>query len=199
MHDFDTKPAEGILEASDARSGLVLGLDVSTSVVGFVLLRLDGGIDTMTSIRLERVRGFWDKVDAAHLELHRLLSGKDVVASWIEEPAMMYTPGRSSIQTIGTLLKFNALVSWKVRELFGDPSYIAASAARKACGVKTQWVSKVGKPHKLQAFEQVTAPGGPLAGLQPELNRAGNVQPHVYDEVDAFIIARAGLLMHMAT
>jgi hypothetical protein len=175
-----------------------LGLDVSTSVVGVTILDEDFNIILMTHINLGKLKDFWTKVDYVHLELQKILDKYDIDEILIEEPANRFSAGKSSSHTINTLIKFNALVSWKIREEIKVPEYITAAEARKMCGMVLHRVSKVGIPHKLQVFNQITSTGGLLAGISIPKTKSGKVADTFYDEIDAYVIARSAVLMHKA-
>lgn len=177
---------------------LFLGLDISTSVVGATILDENFNIVLMTHFDLGKIKDFWLKVDAIHFHIESLLQQYDIHETFIEEPANRFSAGKSSSHTINTLIKFNALVSWKVRACNKQPHHVTAAEARKKCGMILHRVSKVGSPHKQQVFDQITAPGGLLQNVKIPLTKSGKVDQTFYDEIDSYIIARTAVLMHKA-
>jgi hypothetical protein len=104
----------------------------------------------------------------------------------------------SSASTLNLLAKFNGLVSYQVRNLLAlDPQYVSVNHARKLCGVRIEKTSKCGKSAKDQTFDWAIA--GPLKEIAASFKlvntKDGSVkyQGYHYDEVDSYVIARAGL------
>ena len=83
-------------------------------------------------------------------------------------------------------MSFNGVVSWLVYELFEiEPKYIAATSARKQCGIKI--------PRGQKAKEVVLEH---LLNNEPafkiEYTKFGNPKPESFDRADAIVIAKAG-------
>lgn len=175
---------------------LFLGLDISTSVVGVTILDQDFNIVLMTHVNLGKIKDFWKKVDRIHDEVEKLFNSYDIFETYIEEPANRFSAGMSSSHTINTLIKFNALVSWKVRAVSKQPHHVTAAEARKKCGMVLQRVSKCGLPHKEQVFRQITGPKGLLENIQIPRTKSGKVEHTFYDEIDSYVIARTAVLVH---
>ncbi len=174
----------------------VIGLDISTSVIGYCVMESDDlSIVEMGHVDLKKVNGLFNKVDAAVPRIVGLVAGLNVSMAYVEESVMMFSPGMSSAQTIITLAKFNALVSYHVRNQLGDLNvlWVKPTEARKTCGlVMTTKAKAGGKSQKEQTMLQITAPGGLLSHITFPLTRTGNPKPENYDEVDAFVIAYHG-------
>lgn len=173
----------------------ILGLDISTSIVGYTILNDDFSIVEIGHIDFKKCNTFWEKVDFGIKELESIVKKHLPERSFIEEPVQSFSPGHSSAGTIITLSKFNAILSYNVRESIKiDPLHITAAEARKLCGLKMQQKKKCGKSHKEQVFEQISSPMGYLGHMKFELTRTGTIKPWVYDEVDSYVIARAGII-----
>jgi hypothetical protein len=176
----------------------VLGLDISTSIVGVSFVSGTSSevtIERLSHIDFNKCVDIWQKVDrfTERLTEEFAVCGRpDVV--YVEEALLSFRPGLSNAQTITTLIKFNALCSMVVRSVMGvPPEFVASTTARKSCGIKTQQVKKIGIPVKQQVFEWART--GPLKDREFELTRTGSFKPWNYDEVDAYVIARAGLVL----
>ena len=190
----------------------VIGMDISTSVTGITVLDppVDGSskpqLVLMTHVELSRFDGFWAKVDELRraveaLNDHRASSPFSTASHvFVEESLQAFRPGLSSASTLMTLAKFNGVACMIMRDALAiTPVPIAATSARKSCGVRVQR----GSPAKLQTFEQMTTGNGPLTGHSFPTKRqtaasiaAGKAAEPVswaYDEVDSFVIAWAGL------
>lgn len=184
---------------------IILGLDVSTSIVGWTALAVDAPpgsrpLEGMWGhIDLRKVEGFWAKSDRAQSEVRSVVStlgtmGHRITEVAIECPVKKFTRGKSTAGTIVLLARFNALVSHFSREVTGlDPSYIDVTVARKSLGVKLLSRKKSGgKGQKEQTFEFL---GETVFKDEAwDLNRNGNIQPWCYDRVDSYVIAMAAVL-----
>ena len=193
---------------SDNQS-LVCGLDVSTSVVGIAILTLEGELVELRSIDLRRVQGgIWRKIDCVKQELRSFREetlgancpdSSRVQHIFVEQNLAKFRPGMSSAQTIVLLARFNGIVSLIARDIFGiDPEYVGFSKARKALGISVQSKKKCGIDTKIQLWNQVSKmidwdwkykvlKSGPRKGQRVLCETC-------YDEVDAYITAKAGLM-----
>ncbi len=174
----------------------ILGLDISTLVIGFCILESsDRSIVELGHISLKTVEGLFNKVDVAVPQIATLLVGHNVSKCWVEEPVMMFSAGMSSAQTILTLAKFNALVSYHARNQLGDANitWVKPNEARKTCGLLMTTKAKAGgKGQKQQVYEQLTAPNGMLSAIPFPLTRTGKPKSENMDEADAFVVAYHG-------
>lgn len=189
----------------------VLGLDVSTSVVGVCVLDDQVPIDDVGSyivlldrIEFKKCKTLWEKADTVSAYLDDLIRGsfesddkkhlqgvfpKRVI---LEEPLMGFRPGMSSAQTITTLMRFNGIVSYLSRRTFkSDPEYLNAAHARKVCGVKLQ-KTKLGGPQKEQVFSHMS--NKDLKHVVWPTKKSGQIVDWSRDATDAYVIARAACL-----
>jgi hypothetical protein len=82
----------------------------------------------------------------------------------------------------------NGVVSWLCYNIFDrEPQYLAATSARKSCGIK------VPRGQKAKAVVLNFLLDTELA-FEVEYTRHGNPKPGYYDRADSLIIARAGWL-----
>mgnify|MGYP003389448345 FL=1 len=83
-------------------------------------------------------------------------------------------------------MTFNGIVSWLVYELFEiEPQYIAATSARKQCGIKVKRGEKAKEVVLKHLLEHEKA-------FKIEYTKFGNPKPESYDRADAIVVARAG-------
>ena len=163
----------------------ILGLDVSTSIVGYTVLNNDQVVIEIDHIDLRKIKDLWEKADFVRNRLKDIIAKHNIKRVYIEESLQVFRSGFSSAHTLSTLSKFNGLVFYFTRECTGiKPTYVSASSARKLCGIKI----KKGMKAKLQAFEWVTQE----LGLEWPITRNGNIQQYCYDRSDSYVIARAG-------
>lgn len=167
---------------------MILGLDISTSITGYTLLTRKGKVVEIGHIDLRKERNFFAKAAIVEDKLNSITSFAEIDAVYIEQSLHTFRSGRSSAQTLSLLSKFNGVVSWLCYNLFGlEPEYLAATSARKLCGIK---VPK-GRKGKEVVFEFVvdTEPA-----FSVEYTKFGNPRPGYGDRADSYIIAKAGLV-----
>jgi len=168
---------------------MVLGLDISTSITGYTLIDgdkiiLNGAWDT------RKYKDFFEKVihvKAGLEEIHKQY-GKQIGAIYIEQSLQSFRSGFSSAKTLSTLSRFNGIISWLAFDQYKTkPEYLAATSARKLCGIKVP---------RGQKAKQVVL--NFLLDNEPsfviEYTRNGNPKPESYDKADSIVIARAGAI-----
>ena len=168
---------------------MILGLDISTSITGYTLLDgdeiiLNGAWDT------RKYKDFFEKVVHVKSGLEQIYKqyNKQITAVYIEQSLQTFRSGFSSAKTLSTLSRFNGIVSWLVFDQYKiKPEYLAATSARKLCGIKVP---------RGQKAKQVVL--NFLLDNEPnfviEYTRNGNPKPESYDKADSIVIARAGAI-----
>ena len=167
---------------------MILGLDISTSITGYTILDDAGEIIACDHIDLRKEKNFFNKIQMVNARLEDLLVDYDIEHVYIEQSLQSFRSGFSSAQTLSLLSKINGIVSWLCYNLFyGEPQYLAATSARKLCGIKIPRGQKA-KAVSLQ-FVIDNVPG-----FEVEYTRHGNPRPGYADRSDSYVIARAGWL-----
>ena len=187
----------------------ILGLDVSTSIIGYAILPIgaaayDPPIE-MGHIDLRKCKdGFWQKTDTAKVEIEALCTKYNFEHIFIEDPLQKFRKGASSAHTISLLSKFNALCSYFVRQAAGvDPVYIGATQARKLCSVpiirkkKKKCIETPQKSAKEQTFDYLCT--NVFINKEWPKTKKGNIQVYCGDQVDAYVIALAGSIQNLNT
>ena len=166
---------------------MILGLDISTSITGATIIDRDGKVLLNEAWDTRKFKNFFEKVEYVEeriKELHN--NGHRIERVYIEQSLQSFRSGFSSAKTLSTLARFNGVVSWLVyRILQAEPEYIAATTARKACGIT---VSK-GQKGKQVVMQYVI---DNVPDVTITYTKHGNPKPHCYDLADSWIIARAG-------
>jgi hypothetical protein len=174
----------------------VLGLDVSTSTVGWAIVESeDMSLIKLGHWSLKKVDGLFHKTDHVLNNLQQLMIVNNVSSPvWIEEPALMFTMGMSSAQTIATLIRINSMISYGIHSnLKAKVSYVKPGEARRSCNLTLTTKAKAGgKSQKEQVYLQLTAVNGYLSHIKFPLTKTGKPKPENYDETDAYVIARHG-------
>ncbi len=168
---------------------MILGLDVSTSITGITILEKDGTLVYNDSWDTRKYKSFFEKVDYVEkkiIHLSKLYGGFERV--FIEESLQTFRSGFSSAKTLSTLARFNGVVSWLVyRVLKTEPLYLAATSARKLCGIKVPRGTKAKQVVIQHIIDNVPE-------IQIEYTKQNNIKPHCYDKADSWVIAKAGLI-----
>ena len=168
----------------------ILGLDVSTSRVGVTILNSNADLIDCQVIKLNSKDELETRCDQLKNYLQLNYNKYNIKEIYIESPFVMFSGGKTTAMTMAKLQRFNGMVSWMVRNLYGTIAQpIAANKARGLVGLKI----KRGEKAKLKAIEWVQKeyPEDFLV----EYTRHGNPKPGTDDMADSVVIARAGLLI----
>ena len=170
---------------------MILGLDISTSIVGATVLDGNGEVVYCDFWDLRNKKKFPTLYDKAERVKQMLATLHDVKklrfkSIFIEQSLLSFRPGFSSAQTIMTLAKFNGIVSYICERDFKiTPEYVGASTARKACGIKVPKGQKAKETVLNFVLDNEDA-------FDVEYTKHGNPRPGTYDKADSYIIAKAG-------
>ena len=169
---------------------MICGLDISTSITGITLLDKSGKIVYNDAWDTRKYKDFFDKVAHVKTGLEEVYReyGPEIRAVYIEQSLQSFRSGFSSAKTLSTLSRFNGVVSWLVFDLYRiKPEYLAATSARKLCGIK------VPRGQKAKAVVLKF-----LLDSEPDFvvhyTRNGNPKPESYDKADSLVIAKAGVI-----
>jgi len=199
----DAKEFEDLFdESEDEREIVDIGLDISTSIVGLVVLNATtNDLIKMDAIKLtsKKYSDTWDKGTRVEKELARIVDLEKYVVNhiFVEEAHMKFTPGFSSAKTLFSLACFNGIVSFTAYKLFGvKPKMINVRTARKNLGIKINYKDK-SKDTKTKIFEAVKKmnPHFPWA---KHVAKGGKKKgqtvwsKHNFDMADAWIICEGG-------
>tara|TARA_Y100000034_G_C6833949_1_gene376699 strand:+ start:564 stop:1103 length:540 start_codon:yes stop_codon:yes gene_type:complete len=170
---------------------MILGLDISTSITGYTLLDKKGEIFEIGHIDLRKEKNFFKKAELIRKALIKL---DEAAFYWIEEiyieqSLQSFRSGFSSAQTLSLLSRFNGVVSWLCYSIFGkEPQYLAATSARKQCGIK------VPKGQKAKAVVLQFMLDN-VSQFEIEYTRHGNPKAGYNDRADSYVVAKAGWLI----
>jgi len=167
---------------------MILGLDISTSITGYTILDYEGKILACDHIDLRKEKNFFKKAQIIQSDLCVICESYEIEQVYIEQSLQSFRSGFSSAQTLSLLSKINGIVSWLCYNIFGsEPQYLAATSARKLCGIK---VPK-GQKAKAVAMQFVI---DNVPHFEVEYTRHGNPKAGYTDRSDSYVIAKAGWL-----
>ena len=168
----------------------ILGLDVSTSRVGITILNSNADLIDCQVVKLNSKDQLEIRCDQLKNYLKLNYNKYNIKEIYIESPFVMFSGGKTTAMTMAKLQRFNGMVSYMVRQLYGINSVsIAANKARGLVGLKI----KRGEKTKLKVIEWVESEY-PKEFIV-EYTRHGNPKPGTDDMADSVVIARAGLLI----
>ena len=172
---------------------MILGLDVSTSITGATIVDDDGTVVVNESIDTRKYKSFFLKAEKVKDFLTKASRQYNIEKVYIEQSLQSFRSGFSSAKTLSTLSRFNGVVSWMCYSLWNvEPEYIAATSARKVCGIKVPKGLKA-KPVVLQ-FVLDNEPTFVI-----EYTKHGNPKPDTFDRADSWVIAKAGFYKNKET
>ena len=165
---------------------MILGLDVSTTRIGWAVITDEGEYVDSDFFKTKPKTPLEER--AADLErkvLEPLFVKYKISEIRIEEPFSMFSGGKTTAKTMSSLQRFNGMVSLLAHQHLGKPpTLVGATTARSRCGIKVprgtkakivvlDWVDK-----NIEEFEMV-------------YTRHGNPKPGLDDEADAIVVAKS--------
>ena len=167
---------------------MILGLDISTSKVGFALIEKDGSLVTYNLVKYKADAVLEERAEYLMGGLSKMKKKFEVKHVFVEQPFIAFSGGKTTAVTMAKLQRFNGMCCYGIFRLFGrPPTLIQANKARGLVGLKI----KRGENTKTKIIEwaQEAYP----EGFTFELTRYGNPKPGTDDMADAIVIANAGL------
>jgi len=165
---------------------MILGLDISTSITGYTVLDYEGNILACDHIDLRKEKDFFKKIQIVSSCLEAVNDEYEIEQVYIEQSLQSFRSGFSSAQTLSLLSKINGIVSWLCYNMFyGEPKYLAATSARKLCGIKIPKGQKAKKVSLQFVVDNVP-------GFEVQYTRHGNPKAGYADRSDSYVIAKAG-------
>ena len=171
---------------------MILGLDISTSVVGVAIVDPETKeLVVSEHIDLTKIDSVFSKAELVGSELWQIGNNHNIENLFVETALMRFIPGRSRADTIVKLAKFNGIVSWMCYDTFGlQPTYLNVNTARSLYGLSFPRGTK-GPKRKKMVIEAVIEKE--KTAFKYEMARGGkNYKKGTDDRADAIVIARAG-------
>ena len=167
---------------------MILGLDISTSITGATVIDENGKVIHNEAWDLRKYKEFFQKAEIVKGKIWELEVTFLIKEVYIEQSLQSFRSGFSSAKTLSTLSRFNGVVSWLCYDILKlKPEYIAATSARKKCGIKVPKGTKA-----KQVIIQYVLDNVPSVLI--EYTKHGNPKPHCFDKADSWVIANAGYI-----
>jgi len=170
---------------------MILGLDISTTMVGVAIIDDSGKLIKSDSWDISKTETLFNKAEFIGAEIYGLRSEYDITHTFIETALKKFLPGRSRADTIIKLAKFNGIISWLCFDTFDQaPTFINVNTARTLYGLSFPRGTK-GPQRKKMVIESVI--DKEKNAFSYEMARGGkNFKRGTDDKADAIVIARAG-------
>ena len=170
---------------------MILGLDISTSITGATVIDENGKVIHNEAWDLRKYKEFFQKAEIVKGKICELEDTFLIKEVYIEQSLQSFRSGFSSAKTLSTLSRFNGVVSWLCYDILKlKPEYIAATSARKKCGIKVPKGTKA-----KQVIIQYVLDNVPSVLI--EYTKHGNPKPYCFDKADSWVIAKAGYICQM--
>lgn len=175
---------------------MILGLDISTSIVGLTILDEKGRFVHMTYCDLRKEKDFFKKCDLIREKLKDVLEFP-ITKIYIEDILQSFSGGLSSAKTITQLARFNGIVSYISYEISGIiPVYLNVNSCRKILGIKIDKNSKIDKKEQVRQWVDnytLNQLAWPTKVLKSGPNKGDTrLCSYCYDMADSYVIALAG-------
>tara|TARA_R110000782_G_scaffold141556_1_gene234288 strand:- start:46 stop:621 length:576 start_codon:yes stop_codon:yes gene_type:complete len=170
---------------------MILGLDISTTMVGVAIIDDSGKLVKSDAWDISKTETLFSKAEFIGAEIYGLRSEYAISHIFIETALKKFLPGRSRADTIIKLAKFNGIVSWLCFDTFDQtPTFINVNTARTLYGLSFPRGTK-GPQRKKMVIESVI--DKEKNAFSYEMARGGkNYKRGTDDKADAIVIARAG-------
>lgn len=179
----------------------VLGLDISTSTIGWTLMTHQGILVSMGYLPLRKLENLYSKALEFRKWVCDIKSEHDITHIFVEEDLKKFRRGFSSATVIRKLSRFNGMCSLIVYEETGEvPSLVNVNKGRKSLGVTIDrkdksrstkekvfdWLLENDEAMSKYPWPTKILSRGPRKGLEVHLDECG-------DMADSYVMAKAGL------
>ena len=170
---------------------MLLGLDISTTIVGVAVIDDSGHLVVSHHWDISKQETIFEKAEVIGAELWAIKNEHNIQSVFIETALKKFFPGKSRADTIIKLAKFNGIVSWLCFDTFAKaPTFINVNTARTLYGLSFPRGTK-GPQRKKMVIEAVKEKE--KTAFTFEMARGGkNYKKGTDDRADAVVIARAG-------
>ena len=175
---------------------MILGLDISTSTVGFTLMNLTGGVEYIGYTKPTGDNQF-EKVESAFNCISKVvqshvISNGPITSIYAEAPNIMFRTGFSSAQTLAIILRFNGALLFTLYRHFGilPKEAMAVSMRKQVIGIGR---FKVNPKDEILRWVNLQIPTTNWPQIAKGKNK-GKLSTECYDMADSYIVARYGLI-----
>ena len=163
---------------------MILGLDVSTSRIGWAVVNDKQELVDSNFFKTNKNHSLEERaVEVKENIIDPIMALHDITEIRIEEPFMMFSGGKTTARTMSSLQRFNGMVSLVAHQALGRPAtLVGATTARSRCGIKVPRGTKAKQVVMMWCASEYD-------NFIMEYTRHGNPKPGLDDEADAIIVA----------
>lgn len=168
---------------------MILGLDVSSSMIGIALIDKNGNLIKQSKIQLNKakIKDEYDKIDIIKSHLQSEYKSFPISKIRVEAPLAAFGRGKSTAATLAILNRFNGITCALLYQIFAiKPELVYSATARKKCKVVITSKETVKQDVLRRVLDICPA-------FVLEYTRQKNYVPGTYDMADAFVVAYSGL------
>lgn len=166
----------------------ILGLDISTSIVGFAVMDMDKNLITYDKLKYKSSQPLEERAEFFKNKINQFNKYYLIDKVFVEQPAMMFGRGKTTANTMAKLQRFNGMCCFAVyNELSIVPELVHPSSARKKMNISVPR-NVLNKKHYIIDEVKKKYPK-----FNFNLTRHGNPQPGTDDIADAIVVAHAGV------
>lgn len=166
----------------------ILGLDISTSVVGIAVLNKHKEIIFYNAIKFKANMDLESRAEFLQNTIQVIDSQWRINHVFVEQPFIAFSGGKTTAVTMSKLQRFNGMCCYGIYSLYGNsPTLIQANKARGLVGIKVKRGQKA-KPVVLEWVKDEYPDD-----FTYEMTKYGNPKPATFDMADAIVVARAGI------
>ena len=165
----------------------IIGLDISSTMIGIAVLGSDDELVESKSIKLKSSMTLEERASVFESEIRKLEKKYVPMCVYMEAPAMVFRGG-SSAHVMSKLQRFNGMCSYVCYKAFKEEVVlVTANKVRKALGIK---IPRQKGAAKKVVVEWVKNKYGD--DFEYSLTYRGNPVPGTDDRADAIIVALGG-------
>ena len=166
----------------------ILGLDISTSVIGMAVMDYNHKLIHYRNLKMNSKDDLEIRCWQFKQELLEVFENYGFDAVYVEQPAMMFGGGRTTAQTMSKLQRFNGMCCYAVyTQTFLVPELVHANSARKKMNISIPRNVKNKKHHIINEVQKK------YPSFTYDITRHGNPKPGTDDIADAIVIAYYGV------
>ncbi len=171
----------------------ILGVDISTTTIGIAIVNEN---EKLLYYEYMKPKGnnFIEKADSVSLLIQNLFQKHEIDKVIIETPNVRFSPGKSSAQTIATILRFNGIITYILNLYSKTPSQeIFVTTARKKVTGRGMFPAGTAKKEVYLFLENKYKKQFPEFEKHKKGKEIGLPIKEAYDVCDAWILALNGL------
>ena len=169
----------------------ILGLDISTTIVGFAVMTTDFKLIAYDKLKFKKGMSLEQKTDHFRNKVEHFDSYYCISEVYAEQPAQLFRRGKTTANTMSKLQRFNGMCCYAAYNLLDiEVGMIHTNTARKKMNIKIPR-NVLNKKHFIIKCVETKYPS-----FKYNLTRFGNPQPGTDDIADAIVIANAGVHLY---